>query len=915
MPEQKAQTPGPVRHWRAEPAAVIAEHAQALTRIDAVAEDILRVRVAPSGVFTRRQAWDQFPAMEQLPAAADGSSPGFDLSLRCRLRVEERGRVLHLATGALRASVDLDSGAISLSTGHGAAFASDVGPARWRAVDRNEVARVAPALAPALDPARYPTPDSALAPASPSALDPDDGAGLTAARAPEGNSDQRPPSGPAQERAVDPNVDADPTRQVDAGWPGAPASIGLWLEKALHPQEGIYGCGQRFGPLDRRGQRLAHWTTDIHSPGLGVVDGCLYQSHPVLLALRPRLAWGLMLGSNSYSHFDLGAEDAETLGLFTFGGELDYYLFAGPTPAAVVEQITRLTGRPALPPLWAHGYHQSRWGYRSDAEIRGIANEFRSRRIPIDAIHLDIDYMDGFRVFSWDRTRFTNPRATVDALHRQGIRAVTIIDPGVKRERNPPRSYPVYEAGLRGDHFIRRSNGEPFAGYVWPGESLFPDFCKTATQCWWGDLHAGLLDAGVDGIWCDMNEPAIADRPFGTPGETALSIPLDTGQGDETNIPHLAAHNAYGALMAQATYEGLERLRPARRPWVLTRSARIGAQRWAVSWMGDNASTWEDLRTSLPQLANMGLSGSPQVGVDIGGFFGACDGELFARWIELGAFYPFMRGHAFHGSPPQEPWAFGDSVEAVARTAIERRYRFLPYLYSLSHRAHRSGEPILRPLLYDFPEEPALHAIEDQVMVGPLLMIAPVCEPGVSEREVRLPPGVWYDFHSGGRIDPIRGQAPAVDSNDRRHRLAAPPGRMPILVRGGSCLTLGPARQSTREPLNELILDAYPDAKTDGGWSLIEDAGDGWGYREGAIAETAFTLAADERGPVLRIGARRGAWRLRPRRLVLRMHLEKPPRQVLLDGTTRSDWQWDQARRAMVIALADGGSGHRLSVE
>ena len=303
---------------------------------------------------------------------------------------------------------------------------------------------------------------------------------------------------------------------------------------------------------------------------------------------------------------------------------------------------------------------------------------------------------------------------------------------------------------------------------MWPGASLFPDFCRTATRRWWGDLHAGLLAVGVDGIWCDMNEPAIVDRPFEEPGSTALSIPLDAPQGDDAETCHAEAHNLYGTLMARATYEGLQRLRPQRRPWVLTRSASIGAQRWAVSWMGDNASTWEDLRTSLPQLASMGLSGSPHVGVDIGGFYGACDGELFARWIELGAFYPFMRAHAYYGSPPQEPWAFGDEVEAVARTAIERRYRFLPYLYTLAHRAHRTGEPILRPLLYDFPQATELHGIEDQLMVGPLLMIAPVCEPGVNERAVHLPPGAWYDFHSGRRVDggahPVRAADSGADA-------------------------------------------------------------------------------------------------------------------------------------------------------
>ncbi|WP_328984190.1 TIM-barrel domain-containing protein [Thiorhodovibrio winogradskyi] len=806
MADHAESTPGFVQHWEAGSDSIIAEHAQALTRIDAVADDILRIRVAPAGRLAPSHSW------QDEPRSLSGG----------RLLVEKRARVLHLVTRAMRTKLNLDTGAVSLGNADGAVYASDLTPVRWRQVEQHEIPTLAPALAAAVAPTATP--------------------------------------------AAAPTISS----QTNNGWSPGPATTGLWLRKALHPREGLFGCGQRFGALNRRGQRLAHWTTDIHSPGLGVVDGCLYQAHPLLLALRPGLAWGLMLGSSGYSHFDLGAEQPDALGLFNLGGELDYTLFAGPTPAAVVEQITRLTGRPALPPLWALGYHQSRWGYRSDAEIRAIANAFRRRRIPIDAIHLDIDYMDGFRVFSWDRERFPSPRATIEALHRQDIHAVTIIDPGVIQEPEIDganrSSDPVLESGLRGDHFIRRPDGKLFTGYVWSGASLFSDFCRTPTRRWWGE--------------------------------------------------------------------------------VLTRSASIGAQRWAVSWMGDNASSLEDLRTSLPQLASMGLGGSPHVGVDIGGFHGACDGELFARWIELGAFYPFMRAHAYHGSPPREPWAFGDKVEAIARTTIERRYQFLPYLYTLAHRAHRTGEPILRPLLYDFPRATELHGIEDQLMVGPRLMIAPVCEPGVSEREVHLPPGVWYDFHSGRRIDDGAPAARAADTGadansdtaaeaharaavasvgakarisasaiNRRCLLPAPPGRMPILVRGGSCLTLGAPWQSTREPLTELILDAYPDDGQSGSWTLIEDVGDGWGYCDGELVETALGVDHERAGPRLMVGRRRGGWQPRPRQLVLRLHLVQQPDHLLLDGAPKADWHWDQADHAAVVSLIDDGEAHQLSAE
>jgi len=614
------------------------------------------------------------------------------------------------------------------------------------------------------------------------------------------------------------------------------------------------------------------------------------------------LCWGLYLHSSCYSGFDVGAEREDTLALFTLGGELDYFVFAGPTPAAVVEQLTRLTGRPALPPLWAMGYHQSRWSYASDADVRGVAHGFRSRQIPLDAIHIDIDYMDGFRVFTWGRERFPDPQGTVAALHAEQVRAVTIVDPGVKKDLSG--GYAVADEGLAGRHFVHGPDGEPFSGWVWPGESLFPDFCRDATRSWWGEHHAALTELGVDGIWCDMNEPAIVDRPFSERGANDHPIPLASRHGEAGEALHTETHNLYGHLMARATNEGLARLRPERRPWVLTRSGFVGTQRWAASWMGDNSAWWEHLEMSLPQLASMGLCGSPHVGVDIGGFYDNSSPELFARWFELGTFYPFMRGHKNCRTRVHEPWALGPEVEAIARAAIERRYRLLPYLYTLAHRAHRSGEPIWRPLFYDFPDTPELHQIEDQVMIGPQLMIAPVYQPGVRRRLIELPPGTWYDFHTGAEV---------TGSHGKRAWIAdAPLGTIPILVRGGSILPLGNVRQSTAESLAELTLEVYPDPDAGGRWTLIEDEGEGFGYRDGRLAETDFELERLTPGHLLRISARRGGYDPPPRTLILRLHLPAAPTQVRLDGTTARDWHWDTTHQAIELRLEDDGNPHRL---
>lgn len=812
MDDHLLESPGPVVDWQTEPSALCAHQGGSLTRIDAVAPDILRVRFSPTGCPAPARSWDP---VQGLPPA--------------RLAVTVDDRKLVVATGALTARLDPESGALAFSTPDGIGFGEDLGAPRWREVSLGET-----------------------------------------------------------------TLEQMPESELP---PGA-ARTGVYLDKRMVPDEGYFGFGQRNGRLDRRYRHLSHWTLDPSMPGhFGETDN-LYQAHPVFMALRPGLAWGLYLHSTWYSSFDIGGERDGVLTLFTLGGELDYYVFAGPTPAAVVEQLTRLTGRPALPPLWALGYHQSRWSYGRDTEVRAIAREFRERRIPLDAIHLDIDYMNGFRVFTWDRERFPEPAETVATLKEQDIRAVTILDPGVKKELGA--GYLIADSGIAGGHFVRGPDGKLFSGWVWPGESLFPDFCHADTRRWWGDLHAGLMEIGIDGIWCDMNEPAIGNHHFPSRQMRDRPIPLSARHGDEGEALHAETHNLYGSLMSRATSEGLQRLRPERRPWVLTRSAYVGTQRWAASWMGDNSSRWEHLRASLPQLASMGLCGSPHVGVDIGGFYHNCFEELFARWMELGTFYPFMRCHTHHGSRPQEPWSFGPQVEAVARAAIELRYRLLPYLYSLAHRAHRTGEPILRPLLYDFPDAAHLHQIEDQVMIGPQLMVAPVCQPGVRRRLVELPPGTWYDFHTGARVGP----GPLIAD--------APLGTIPVFVRGGSILTLGNVRQSTAEPLTELSLEVFPDADATGNWTLIEDDGEIFGYRDGMIAETDFTVAGLARGAGMTIGARRGSYAPEMRTMILRLHLPEAPVRVLLDGREADAWRWDAIHSDLELRLADDGVEHEI---
>jgi alpha-glucosidase len=709
-------------------------------------------------------------------------------------------------------------------------------------------------------------------------------------------ADLRPPSWRDVELA-DTTITA---RAGDALPPGRFARQ-VSARKRMATGEAYLGLGQRTGSLDRRGRALSNWNIDEPSLGHTRLHDNLYQSHPVLMAVRPELAWGLFLNVTSYSQFDVGAAELDALGIRALGGELDTYVFAGPAPADVIEQLTRLTGRPALPPLWALGFHQSRWGYRSADEMHELAAEFRAREIPLDAIHFDIDYMRDYRDFTWDPERFPDPKGLVASLSERGVRVVTIIDPGVRHELG--RDYRPAEEGLLAGRFLEREDGSPFSGYCWPDAALFPDFARADVRAWWGALHAeSHVDVGVAGVWNDMNEPSIFERPFSEGFSDQAPMPLATAHGEaHERAPHAEVHNAYGLLMSRATCEGLAGLRPEIRPWVLTRSAYTGIQRYAASWMGDNCSWWEHLQLSFPQLGGMGLSGSPFVGVDVGGFAENCSPELFARWIEAAIVYPFLRVHSGVGTARQEPWAFGPEVEELARQMIRLRYRLLPYIYTLAHESAATGAPLLRPMPYAFPELEELYSLDDQVMLGSNLLFAPITAPGRAHRMVSFPPGAWYDLHSGE----LMTDAPGVS-----HQVVhAPLGRPALFARG--VLPLGNARQSTAEPLRELELAVFPTGADE--LTLIEDDGATTAHTRGEVAQTRVRARRTDAGVDVTVDERRGAYAPPARELAVRVALAAPPAAVILDGGEAAV-AWDLETRSAVVRIPDDGKSHQIVV-
>ncbi|KAB8315136.1 glycoside hydrolase family 31 protein [Tolypothrix campylonemoides VB511288] len=660
-------------------------------------------------------------------------------------------------------------------------------------------------------------------------------------------------------------------QDTDLGMGWRLGAVAAW--KHIEAEEHFYGFGERTGLLDKLSEVKTNWTVDALD--YNSLTDEMYQAIPFFIALRPELSYGVFFNTTFWSQFDIGAEKPGVWKMETRGGELDYYIIYGPEPAQILRTYTQLTGRMPLPPKWSIGYHQCRWSYESEVVVRELAREFRDRRIPCDVIHLDIDYMRGYRVFTWSPKRFPDPAKLIGDLAQDGFKAVTIIDPGVKYE--PEANYHVFDQGIENNYFVRQADGRLFHGYVWPEKSVFPDFLRSDVRQWWGDLHKSLTDIGIAGIWNDMNEPAIDDRPFGD-GGNKIWFPLDAPQGgggewgseggrEETPLSspsskeratHAEVHNLYGLSMARASAEGLQRLRSNERSFVLTRSGFAGVHRWSSVWMGDNQSLWEHLEMSLPMLSNMGLSGVAFVGCDIGGFAGNATAELFARWMQVGMLYPLMRGHSAMSTARHEPWVFGERTENICREYINLRYELLPYIYTLFWEAATTGAPILRPLLYHFPNDPTTYTLYDQVLLGPSLMAAPIYRPGIEHRAVYLPEGTWYDWWTGESYSgPV-------------HILAhAPLEKMPFYVRAGAIIPMQPVMQYVDEhPLEQLRLRVFPGS---GEFTLYEDDGHTFEYQKGAFATTNYRVSSDGKQTIVEIGAREGEWTPSPREVIVEL--------------------------------------------
>lgn len=593
------------------------------------------------------------------------------------------------------------------------------------------------------------------------------------------------------------------------------------------PGTSFYGAGEHAGPLLLGDRTLRFWNTDAFE--YDDTRSELYQSHPFVLALLPdgsAEGWLADTVRRGTLAFETGAE-GERAFTFAFEAEpFDLYRLEGAHPGDVARALAALIGPMGMPPLWALGYHQCRWSYGSAEELRALAAEFRRRGIPCDALWLDIDYMDRFRVFTTNAEAFPDLPALTADLRARGFRSVAILDPGVAVESE------LAAEGLAQELFVKDAAGAPAVGKVWPGPCHFPDFTSARARAWWSEhVRAFVARTGLDGLWNDMNEPSVMAEAK-TLADDCRHAGLDGSGGD-----HARWHNLYGQLMAEASREGLARARPEGRPFVLTRSSHLAGARLAATWTGDNRATWEHLRWSIAMVLNLGLSGQPFAGPDVGGFSDNPDAELFARWFELGAFLPFFRGHAEKPTRRKEPWAFGPETEAHVRAAIERRMKLLPTLYTLFRAAHESGLPIVRPLFWADPADAELRAVDDTFLLGNDLLVAPVVHARAHERLVRFPrhAGGWIPFPEGG-----------LAIGERERTVAAPLGTLPLFARAGSILCEHEPRASTAVPPALVVVHVFcgQDGCAEG--RLYEDEGDGHGHAAGAFRDARFTARATE---------------------------------------------------------------------
>lgn len=601
----------------------------------------------------------------------------------------------------------------------------------------------------------------------------------------------------------------------------------------------LYGTGENTGSLLRNGKQVTLWNTDNYEYKKDNGKR-LYQSHPWVLGVN---ADGTAFGVIADNTWKQQIELTDSIRFISDGPAFRVIVIQRNSPQEVLSALADLTGKMEMPPLWALGYQQCRYSYIPDTRIKSLADTFRLKKLPCDVIWMDIDYMDSFKIFTFDKNRIPNPKAVNDYLHQKGFKSVWMIDPGVKAEKG----YFVYDSGSKGDHWVQNKDKKEFNGKVWPGMCAFPDFTRPETRLWWGGLYKDFMAQGVDGVWNDMNEPSVFDGPDGT-------MPEDNHHRGGGGIPadsHLRYHNVYGTLMVQASREGILKANPEKRPFILSRSGFLGSHRYGATWTGDNSATEEYMKESIPLSLNLGLSGQPFSGPDLGGFTGITTPDLFAKWIATGAYFPFMRGHASNDANNKEPWSFGALVEQVSRTALQRRYRLLPYMYTLFYETSLTGIPVMQPVFFADTKDTTLRKEDRVYMLGNQILIVPKWVENPA-----LPKGIWREL---------------TMENEMKDDYQAT-----MKVKGGAIIPLGKIIENTTQyKTDSLTLVVALDRNGLAKGLLYEDAGEGFGYKKGEYRISQFTAKKTGNSVSVNILPKSGNLKLSGRKYKVRLLTDK----------------------------------------
>jgi alpha-glucosidase len=593
--------------------------------------------------------------------------------------------------------------------------------------------------------------------------------------------------------------------------------------RKLYKDERFIGLGEKTGNLDRRGSSYVNWNTD--APDHGPKTDPLYETFPFFVGMHGGSTYGLFFDNTHKSYFDFGASTDEQMSWFgADAGDMNYYFFGAQSVAQIIEDYTWLTGRMEMPPLWSLGYQQCRWSYMSAAEVLDVAEHLRKDKIPADVMYCDIDYMDHYKIFTWNKKTFPDPKGMIDKLKSMDFHLVTIVDPGIKVEPG----YKQHDEGVAKNYFATYPDGEKYIGSVWPGRCYFPDFTDKAVRDWWGASFTALTEPGVEGFWNDMNEPAVWNQ----------NIPWMVKFG-KYYMPEI--RNVYGMQMAEGTYLGTKKILGNKRPFVLTRAAYSGTQRFSAVWTGDNSAYDAHMLLGCRLVNSLGITGMSLVGVDIGGFTGNPTPELMVRWNSLGVYTPMFRNHAAKGTEYREPWRWGKANEDIIRKDIEQRYKLLPYIYSEFYQSHKTGLPISRTLAINYTQDTMIYTepFQNQFLFGDAIMVAPVESTKLSE-DVYLPEGEWYrlgtdEKYTGAKI--IKAAAPLND--------------LPVFVKGSAIIPMQNLVQSTNEKGDGILKINIWNGSTANTFTYYEDDGSSYDYQTGVYYKRDITFDPDKKAITL----------------------------------------------------------------